>query len=180
MLHWRERGFANLGEAAITRAYLVAEQAAAGHAAAGSPLPPGFRAVSIAEEPDYLGKRKVQRSGFSGQNDVRQIDLLTYEYSRESNAYDPALDVSIVAPDGQHVASCVGFVDPVNNIAEIERVCTHADHRQRGYAFAAIRDCFRRLARTRLHAGLYHRLQRRSQRPLREAGAGQSHPLVPL
>ena len=140
-----QRGFSNLGEAAITRAYLVADQAAADQAAAGSPLPPGFRVVSIAEEPDYLGKRKVQRSGFGGRDDVREIDLLTYEYSRESNAYDPALDVSVVAPDGQHVASCVGFIDPANNISEIERVCTHMDHRRRGYAFAAIRDCFRRL-----------------------------------
>lgn len=140
-----QRGFANLGEVAITRAYQVADQAAASQAAAGSPLPPGFRAVSIAEEPDYAGKRKVQRSGFSGQDDVREIDLLTYEYSRESNAYDPALDISVVAPNGEHVASCLGFIDPVNKIAEIERVCTHADHRQRGYAFAAIRDCFRRL-----------------------------------
>lgn len=135
-----QRGFTNLGEVATTRAYVVANQAAA-----GSPLPPGYRVVSIAEEPDYFGKRKVQRSGFSGQNDVREIDLLTYEYSRESNAYDPALDVSVVAPDGEHVASCVGFVDPANNISEIERVCTHMDHRRRGYAFAAILDCFRRL-----------------------------------
>ena len=51
----------------------------------------------------------------------------------------------MVSPDGQHVANCVGFIDPLNKIAEIERVCTHAYHRQRGYAFAAIRDCFRRL-----------------------------------
>ena len=101
--------------------------------------------MSIAEEPDYLGKRNVQRNGFSGQNDVREIDLLTYEYSRESNAYDPALDISVIAPDGQHLASCVAFIDPANNISEIERVCTHMDHRQRGYAFATIRDCFRRL-----------------------------------
>ena len=135
-----QRGFVDLGEAATTRAYAVAEQAAAGYS-----LPPGYRVVSIAEEPDYFGKRQVQRNGFSGQNEVREIDLLTYEYSRESNAYDPALDVSVVAPNGQHVASCVGFIDPANNIAEIERVCTHSDHRQRGYAFAAIRGCFQRL-----------------------------------
>jgi GNAT superfamily N-acetyltransferase len=134
------RGFVNLGEAAIMRAYGVAEQASAGYT-----LPAGFRAVSIAEEPDYLGKRRVQRNGFSGQDDVREIDLLTYEYSRESNAYDPALDLSVVAPDGQHVASCVGFIDAANNIAEIERVCTHSEHRRHGHAVAAIRACFQRL-----------------------------------
>jgi GNAT superfamily N-acetyltransferase len=135
-----DHDFADLGQVATTRAYLVADQAAAGYT-----LPPGFRVVSIAEEPDYRGKVLVHRNGFSGQNDVRPIDLLTYEYSRESNAYDPALDISVVAPDGQHVATCVGFLDPVNNISEIERVCTHADHRQRGYAFAAIRACCQRL-----------------------------------
>jgi GNAT superfamily N-acetyltransferase len=135
-----DQGFADLGQVATTRAYLVADQAAAGYI-----LPPGFRVVSIAEEPDYRGKVLVHRNGFSGQNDVRPIDLLTYEYSRESNAYDPALDISVVAPDGQHVATCVGFLDPANNISEIERVCTHSDHRQHGYAFAAIRACCQRL-----------------------------------
>jgi predicted GNAT family acetyltransferase len=39
----------------------------------------------------------------------------------------------------------VGFVDPLNNIAEIERICTHAEQRGRGYAFAAVRACFERL-----------------------------------
>ena len=135
-----ERGFACQGEAATTRAYTVAEQAAAGYI-----LPAGFRVVSIAEEPDYAGKRLVQVNAFRGLNEVKEIDLLAYEYSRESDAYDPHLDLSVVAPNGQHVASCVGFVDSVNAIAEIERICTHADHRQRGYAFAAVRACFARL-----------------------------------
>jgi ribosomal protein S18 acetylase RimI-like enzyme len=134
------RGFMDLGHIATTRAYAVAEQAAL-----PSMLPAGFRVVSIAEEPDYLGKRQLQCNAFSGRNEVRELDLLTYEYSRESSAYDPWLDLSIVAPDGQHVASCVGFVDPRNHISEIERVCTHSDHRQRGYALAVIRACCQRL-----------------------------------
>jgi GNAT superfamily N-acetyltransferase len=135
-----DRGFVDVGEAAITRAYSVREQADLGYA-----LPPGFRIVSIAEDPDYLGKRRLQRNGFSGQDEVRELDLLTYEYSRESDAYDPWLDLSVTAPDGLHVAGCLGFVDPSNNIAEIERVCAHSDYRRRGYAQAAIRACFGRL-----------------------------------
>jgi ribosomal protein S18 acetylase RimI-like enzyme len=134
------RGFTCNGEAATTRAYVPGDQAAQGWK-----LPDGFRVVSIGEEPDYAGKRLVQRNAFSGQNEVSELDLLTYEYSRESDAYDPHLDLSVVAPDGQHVASCVGFVDPVNNISEIERICTHSEHRQRGYATAVIRACCERL-----------------------------------
>lgn len=64
-------------------------------------------------------------------DEMTPLDLLAYEYSRESEAYDPHLDISVVAPSGQHVASCVGFVDRANNIAEIERICTHSDHRRR-------------------------------------------------
>lgn len=134
------RGFADLGPAATTRAYSIAAQAAAGFS-----LPDGFRIATIAEEPDYLGKRKLQRNAFSGQDSVRDVDLWAYEYSRESHAYDPQLDISVVAPDGRHVASCVGFLDVRNSISEIERVCTHAEHRQRGYALAAVRACFQRL-----------------------------------
>lgn len=134
------RGFTSLGAAATTRAYSVAAQAAAGFT-----LPAGYRIVSIAEEPDYRGKRLVQVNAFRGLDEVKEIDLLAYEYSRESGAYDPHLDLSVVAPDGQHVASCVGFLDHANNIAEIERICTHAEHRGRGYAFAAVRACFERL-----------------------------------
>jgi GNAT superfamily N-acetyltransferase len=135
-----ERGFTNTGPAAVTRAYSVAAQAAAAYT-----LPDGFRIASIAAEPDYAGKRRVQRNAFGGQDEVREIDLLAYEYSRESNAYFADLDLSVIAPGGQHVASCVGFVDPENNISEIERVCTHADYRQRGFAFAVIRSCCQRL-----------------------------------
>lgn len=142
-----QRGFACQGEAAITRAYAVAAQTAA-----GTTLPAGFRIVSIAEEPDYRGKRLVQVNAFRGKDTVEEIDLWAYEYSRESPAYDPHLDVSVVAPDGWHVASCLGFVDPHNRIAEIERVCTHAEQRGRGYASAAIRACCERL-----HARGYER-----------------------
>ncbi|MFN8466614.1 MAG: hypothetical protein U0X20_13735 [Caldilineaceae bacterium] len=46
----------------------------------------------------------------------------------------------------------LGFIDRLNNISEIERVCTHMDHRRRGYAYAAIRGCFQRLhARADIH-----------------------------
>ena len=134
------RGFTSRGEAATTRAYSVA-----GQAAAGFTTPAGYRVVSIAQEPDYLGKRLVQVNAFRGLDEVKEIDLLAYEYSRESAAYDPHLDLSVVAPDGQHVASCVGFLDHATNLAEIERICTHAAHRGRGHAFAVVRACFQQL-----------------------------------
>jgi GNAT superfamily N-acetyltransferase len=141
------RGFACQCEVATTRANSVASQAAEGFT-----LPEGYRIASIEEEPDFVGKRLVQVNAFRGLDKVQEIDLLAYEYSRESDAYDPHFDLSVVAPDGRHAASCVGFVDPANNVAEIERICTHADYRQRGYAFAVVRACFQQL-----HARGYER-----------------------
>ncbi len=50
-----------------------------------------------------------------------------------------------VIPDGMHVASCVGFTDPANRAAEVEKVCTHNHYRRQGLAEAVIRECFHRL-----------------------------------
>ncbi len=135
------RGFRRVKEAAITRAYDVAQQAARPPV-----LPDGFRIVSIQEEPDYRGKRLVQKNAFAGVDGVTALDLEAYEYSRLSPAYDPWLDLSVVDPDGVHAASCLGFLDTANRISEIERVCTHSAYRRRGLAEAVIRACFQRLA----------------------------------
>jgi ribosomal protein S18 acetylase RimI-like enzyme len=52
----------------------------------------------------------------------------------------------VVTPDKQPVAYCVGWYDQAKpDTGYIEPVGTHAQFRQRGFAKAIIRDCFKRM-----------------------------------
>lgn len=134
------RGFHSLGPAATTRKYDLAEKAA-------DPvkLPTGFHIVTMQENGNYRRKALVNVNGFGDRDEVTELDLLRFEYSRENPAYDPGLDFSVVTADGAHVASCVGFCDPAFGVAEVEKVCTHNQYRRLGLAEAVIRECFHRL-----------------------------------
>lgn len=139
-----KRGFrsASAGPFAITRAYDLARK---GSEPVG--LPDGFHIEDIAAHPSYHAKRVLQLNAFRETDQVLETDLLAYEYSRQSPAYDPAFDLSVVAADGRHASSCLAFIDLPNQAAEVERVCTHSDFRRQGLAEAVIRACFQRLAR---------------------------------
>jgi ribosomal protein S18 acetylase RimI-like enzyme len=134
------RGFCSLEEIATTRQYdLMAKT----HEAVK--LPPGYRIVNMVENDDYRSKALLYVNGFSGQDQIGEFDLLRFEYSRQSPAYDPRFDLSVVTPEGIHVATCVGFNDPDYRMAEVEKVCTHSQYRRMGLGEAVIRECFWRL-----------------------------------
>jgi ribosomal protein S18 acetylase RimI-like enzyme len=135
------RGFRSRGAVAVTREYDLCEKKDQ-----PVPLPAGFRIVNMAENGDYQSKASLFKDGFSNSNEVSQFDLLRFEHSRLNPAYDPTLDFSVVAPDGTHAATCVGFADPDNQAAEVEKVCTHREYRRQGLAEAVIRECFHRLS----------------------------------
>jgi ribosomal protein S18 acetylase RimI-like enzyme len=134
------RGFRSHGAVAVTREYDLREQGQASPSLAA-----GYRIVNMAENGDYHGKARLFKDGFSASDEVSQFDLLKFEYSRESPAYDPALDFSVVTAAGIHAATCVGFADPANRAAEVEKVCTHRAYRRQGLAEAVIRECFQQL-----------------------------------
>lgn len=136
-------GFRSLGAVATTRAYDLT-------ARADQPvrLRPGYRIIDMTGDPDWRSKGLLYRSGFHDEEQVSALDLLKFEYNRESPAYDPAFDLSVIAPDGAHVSTCVGFADRSARMAEIEKVCTHARYRRLGLAEAVIGECFQRLRRS--------------------------------
>ena len=134
------RGFRSKGPEAMTRKYDLREKIFE-----PIQLAAGYRIVNMAENGDYEAKASLFKDGFSNSSEVSKFDLLKFEYSRENPAYDPALDFSVVAPDGVHAATCVGFIDPPNRAAEVEKVCTHRGYRRQGLAEAVIRECFQRL-----------------------------------
>jgi ribosomal protein S18 acetylase RimI-like enzyme len=134
-------GFTNRGPVAITRQYDLAKKVAEPIV-----LADGFKIVDGLTDTNYASKRRLQRNAFANQDTVRDIDLWAYAYSRECPCYFPQYDFSVITAEGVHVASCVGFVDFENRVAEIERICTLADYRRRGLAEAVVRACFHRLA----------------------------------
>jgi ribosomal protein S18 acetylase RimI-like enzyme len=135
------KGFRSLGVVADSRQYDLLEKWDE-----PARLDPGFRVVDMSENTDTRSKGLLYANGFGNQDQVSEFDLLRFEYSRENPAYDPALDLSVLTPAGMHVASCVGFVDPANGVAEVEKICSHSQYRRQGLAEAAIRECFHRLS----------------------------------
>lgn len=60
--------------------------------------------------------------------------------------YDRDLDLVVEAPDGELVACCVAWLDPVLGVAEIEPVGVVPTHRRRGLAGALCREVSARVA----------------------------------
>jgi GNAT superfamily N-acetyltransferase len=133
-------GFHSVGVVATTRAYNLQTKKDE-----GVRLNPGFRIMDMCENMDYQSKGLLYKNAFENQDRISEFDLLRFEYSRESPAYDPRFDLSVVTTAGIHVASCVGFNDPVCGMAEIEKICTHNQYRRQGLAEAVVRECFQRL-----------------------------------
>jgi GNAT superfamily N-acetyltransferase len=134
-------GFQPLGGVAVTCAYDLRnrppEQVR---------LPGGYRVVDMQENGDYSAKALVNAGGFHEEDQVSEFAVQRYAYSRLNPAYDPSLDFSALTEEGVHASSCVGFSDPLNRVAEVEKVCTHYAHRRKRLAEAVIRACFQRLA----------------------------------
>ena len=134
------RGFHSNGAVATTRQYDLTTQQ-------NEPigLPAGFRIMDMCENGDFRNKGLLYKNGFGTEEHITEFELLRFEYSRENPAYDPRFDLSVVTPEGVHAAGCVGFHDPAQGIAEVEKVCTQNGYRRMGLAEAVIRECFRRL-----------------------------------
>jgi ribosomal protein S18 acetylase RimI-like enzyme len=134
------QGFRKKEVAAVTRQYDVSKKAAEGYS-----LAEGFRIEDMLTRPDLAGKARLYHNAWRHDDVVTQDDLLRYRYNRENPCFDPRFDLSVVDKNGVYVSACMAFIDRQNKYAEIEKVCTYSEYRQRGLAEAVIRECFRRL-----------------------------------
>ncbi|MDO9084759.1 MAG: GNAT family N-acetyltransferase [Anaerolineaceae bacterium] len=135
-----QKGFQSKGIIATTRSYELSSKASE-----TINLPAGFRIVNMLENKDYHSKGILAINAFENQNQISDFDLMKFEYSRENPAYDPTFDFSVITQDGVHVASCVGLLDKINKISEIEKVCTHQNYRRLGLSESVIKHCFQKL-----------------------------------
>ena len=133
-------GFVSKGVSEVTRMYRLSEMDTFEPV-----LEDGFRFVDMASHYDPIGLAKLKANAFHNKNSVSKIDLLAHEYVRESPIYKPEFDLSIINSQGKYIAGCEAFIDYDNQVAEIERVCTHNAYRRKGLAKAVIQVCFHRL-----------------------------------
>ncbi len=103
-----------------------------------------LRFESMAENKNYDQQRLLRLSAWPNSSSPA-TDQAIRAYCRTSPIYDARFDFVLVDETGIHLSGCEAFIDRVNRTAEIERVCTHADHFNKGYAQIALKSCLRRL-----------------------------------
>jgi ribosomal protein S18 acetylase RimI-like enzyme len=104
-------------------------------------LPPGFRIESLAENRNYEARVATERLVF----DSDYLDKNWFKGKSSAPSYSFDWDLSVISPEGQHVAFAVAWIDRRNKAAQIDPVGTHPDYRRRGLAKALLSECFRRL-----------------------------------
>ena len=128
-------GYEDLGDNGYMRAYDVSRLYPV------VDLPQGFHIESLAENGNYSSRIAVESKTFNN----AAINQEWFDGKTTALSYSFDLDFIVVSPEGEHVAFCVAWIDPQNQIAEVDPVGTHPDHRRRGFAKAVVSECFRRL-----------------------------------
>lgn len=105
---------------------------------------PSVSFQNMLENGDYEEQANLRTNAWPSPHS-REIDLQIKEYIRRSPIYNAEFDFVLVNKDGRHVSGCEAFIDHVSKTAEIERVCTHSDFYNRGYAQMVLKACMRRL-----------------------------------
>lgn len=99
---------------------------------------------SMAENGDY-DNQAILRGNAWPKNISKEMERQIREYTRRSPIYNANFDFVLINKEGRHVSGCEAFIDYENNTAEIERVCTHSDFYNKGYAQKVLKACMRKL-----------------------------------
>lgn len=120
-----------------------------------APLEPGFVIVDMQSHPDYRAQGILRADAFQKKSTLTEEELndrLRYfNHNHNGPIYDPETDLCVMAEDGQFVAGCEALINAHGLEADIERVCTHSNFRQRGFARAVIQECLYRLRDRGIH-----------------------------
>ena len=128
-------GYEDLGDDGYTREYDLSKPYPV------IALPSGFCIETLSENHNYSGHIAVESKTFNSE----AINQEWFDGKSSAPSYSFDWDFSVVSPEGEHLAFCLAWIDPRNQIAEIDPVGTHPDHRRRGFAKAVVSECFRRL-----------------------------------
>lgn len=105
------------------------------------PLPPGYTVRAVGDASEWAQRVDLHRAVWN----PSKVTLDAYQRLRQQPGYDQELDLVVVAPDGQLVAYCICWFDPVNQTGEFEPVGTSEAYRGRGLGKVVIYEGLRRL-----------------------------------
>lgn len=119
------------------------------------PLEADFSIVDMQSHPDARAQAFLRAEAFQKKAALTEEELNNrlkyYNHSCNGPIYHPQTDIYVMAKDGRFVAGCEALINAPALEADIERVCTHSDFRQRGFARAAIQECLYRLRAMGIH-----------------------------
>jgi len=109
-------------------------------------LPPGFKLLSLGDEPDWGKVHQVMHRGFN-HGEVHEITNEDREMRRKMFATitaDLNLKIVVKAPNGDFVSICGMFYPPSNQFCQVEPVATDPDYRRLGLGKVAVLEGIRR------------------------------------
>ena len=99
--------------------------------------------------PDYRAQAILRANAFQKKNTLTEEEVNTrlkyYNHSLQGPIYHPETDLCVMAEDGRLVSGAEALINAHCLEADIERICTHSDFRQRGFARAVTVECLHRL-----------------------------------
>ena len=104
-------------------------------------LPDGYTVRPVAGEREAGVRAAAHRDAF----DSTRITHEAYLRLMQMQGYDRDLDTVVVAPDGTIAAFCLGWLDAVNQVGEVEPAGTRQDFRRQGLGQAAVLAGLRRM-----------------------------------
>ena len=119
------------------------------------PLESGFQIVDMKSHPDFRAQSILRANAFQNKDSLTEAEmedrLRYFNYNLRGPIYHPATDLCVMAEDGQFVSGCEALINAPSLEADIERVCTHSNFRQRGFARAVIQESLYRLKDMGIH-----------------------------
>lgn len=119
------------------------------------PLESGFVIVDMESHPDYRAQAILRADAFQGKSTLTEEELnyrlRYYNHTLVGPTYHPYTDLCVMAEDGRFVSGCEALINAHCLEADVERVCTHSNFRQRGLARAVIQECLYRLKGMGIH-----------------------------
>lgn len=119
------------------------------------PLEKGFKIVDMESNPDFRAQSILRANAFQNKENLTEVEMNDrikyFNYPMRGPIYHPYTDLCVAAEDGRFVSGCEALINAPAFEADIERVCTQSDFRQRGFARAAIQECLYRLKAMGMH-----------------------------
>ncbi len=110
-----------------------------------TPVPPGFRIQSLADENDNRKINMCMWRGFDHEGDIPDEDLNRPPIAQSAPNFRPEHTIVAVAPDDSYASYAGIWHVPENGFAYIEPVATDPDYRKLGLARGCVFESLRRV-----------------------------------